>query len=102
MSSNVLCDLGAAGPFFGISGFSTQTKFKPFDTFAKEMDMNLELVFWGSPHWGTERDDTTRHFKDSATFKTNAWQSMSWLAGSACIMMTFPSYYKVEFWGPTY
>ena len=66
-------------------------------------DYKLGLVFWGSPHWGgTTKDETTQGFSDSAQFKTNAWESMSWLAGSACIMMTFHACYKVEFWNPNY
>ena len=97
----LLCNGGAAGPFFDISGFSGN-KFLPFDEFAKMWNYKLGLVFWGSPHWGSQTDETTQGFKDSDQFKTNAWESMSWLAGSACIMMTFHECYKVEFWSPRY
>ena len=47
----LLCNGGAAGPFFDISVFSGN-KFLPFDEFAKMWDYKLGLVFWGSPHWG--------------------------------------------------
>ena len=100
-NTKLLCDLGAAGPFFKISGFSGN-RFLPFDHFAKMWGYKLGLVFWGSLHWGSQTDETTQGFKDSDQFKTNAWESMSWLAGSACIMMTFHACYKVDFWSPRY
>eukprot|EP00959_Pyramimonas_sp_CCMP1952_P152108 3182378-Pyramimonas_sp.AAC.2 len=97
---------GATGPFFNVSGFHSNkggNKFLPFDEFAKAWQYKLGLVFWGSPHWGeTKNDEMTQRWRDSAQFKTNAWESMSWLAGSACIMMTFHECYKVEFWSPNY
>ena len=103
-NTKTLCDSGAAGPFSGISGFAVgpESQFKSFDEFAKKMGKELGLVCWGSPHWGETADQNTRGFKDSAQFKTNAWESMAWLAGSACVLMTFHECYKVEFWGPTY
>eukprot|EP00959_Pyramimonas_sp_CCMP1952_P255136 5329090-Pyramimonas_sp.AAC.1 len=57
---------------------------------------------WGSPHWSDSPDGTTQHFRDSNTFKTNAFESMSWLSGSAFIIETFPSRYGPEFWHPAY
>eukprot|EP00959_Pyramimonas_sp_CCMP1952_P173068 3616763-Pyramimonas_sp.AAC.1 len=38
----------------------------------------------------------------SGEFKTNAFESMSWLTGQALTMLTFAKSYKVEFWNPCY
>eukprot|EP00959_Pyramimonas_sp_CCMP1952_P316125 6616457-Pyramimonas_sp.AAC.1 len=59
------------------------------------------LVYWGSPHWGdTSTDGNWRKWRDSAQFKTNAFESMSRLSGGALTLMTLGEHYKEEFWSP--
>ena len=98
----LLCDGGAAGPFSRISGFdSNGVEYTPFHKLRDNIPIGL--VYWGSPHWGTTAQETfTQGWKDSNQFKTNAFESMSWLAGQAIVAMTYTSNYKVEFWSPNY
>lgn len=95
--TKVLCDLGALGPFFQISGFQGR-KFKTID----QLGHPLALAFWGSPHWGVVNDGASTSFRDSAQFKTNAFESLSWMCPQAFIAMTFSEKYGAEFWSPKY
>ena len=94
----VLTDCGVSGPRDKISGFASQT-YTSFD----KIGVPIGMAFWGSPHWASkDQDSVTSHMESSQEFKTNAFESMGWLAGSAMILMCFNENYKVEFWHPLF
>ena len=100
-----LCDNGAKGPYYGVSGFEGDGKqFTAFNKITcRGQLLKFGLVAWGSPHWGEVCvDESTRNWLDSSMFKTNSWESINWLSGASMNIMTFAEKYKVEFWGPTY
>ena len=98
-----LCGEGAKGPFYEISGFSSN-KFISYDRIVfNNTVLQYGLVFWGSPHWGEIASDSSwKKWRDSAQFKTNSMESMSWLSPNALCLMTFSEHYKVEFWTPLF
>lgn len=99
-NAKLLCDSGAAGPFFGISGFDMNNCIS-FMKFGK--DIEYGLVYWGSPHWGTiEFQQEAKAWKSSSQFKSNAFESMSWGSPHGMVAMTYKDDYKVELWSPTY
>ena len=102
LHTKVLCDGGAAGPFSRISGFdSNGLEFTPFHKM--QQNMAIGLCYWGSPHWGSLHvEECTKGWKDSNQFKTNAFESMSWLAGQAIVAMVYPCCYRVELWSPNF
>ena len=91
----ILCDQGATC-LYGISGFSGS---KGTTYNLANGGKPLGLVFWGSPHWGGD-DCSPDGMTNSSQFKTNAFESMSWLSPQALVLMTFHQQYKVEFWNP--
>jgi len=96
-----LCDLGACGPVYNVSGFvSKNGNHKLFSTIT--MGHPIGLVYWGSPHWADTRDRYNFQFKSSQEFKTSAFESMSWNAPTGVVAMSFPEVYGVEFWHPVY
>ena len=94
-----LCDLGACGPFYRVSGLETES-YPLYPTCL--MGRSIGLTYWGSPHWGRPADRGAFPFQDSQTFKTNAWESMSWNSPNGVVAMTFPVAYGVEFYHPAY
>ena len=94
-----LCDLGACGPFYGLSGLETDS-YPLYPTCL--MGRSIGLTYWGSPHWSRPADRGTFPFKDSQTFKTNAWESLSWNSPNGVVAMTFPVAFGVEFYHPAY
>ena len=94
-----LCDLGACGPFYRVSGLETES-YPLYPTCL--MGRSIGLTYWGSPHWGRPDDRGAFPFQDSQTFKTNAWESMSWNSPNGVVAMTFPQVYGVEFYHPAY
>ena len=103
-NTKVLCDNGAAGPFYNISGFTSDQQFLPYYKLLESNvdDCTLGLVLWGSPHWASVSENATKAFKSSSAFKTNAFESMSWNSKSAMVVMTFCNSYQVEFWNPKF
>ena len=96
---------GANGPYFRISGFPTSDSepFKEFTTLLNGPPVRFSLVYWGSPHWAdsdAEQNHGCSHRTTNDEFKTNAFESMAWLAPDAAVMMTFSSAYKLEFYHP--
>eukprot|EP00959_Pyramimonas_sp_CCMP1952_P150828 3156530-Pyramimonas_sp.AAC.1 len=99
-----LCNDGAKGPFFTISGLPTSSdKFTTYDKMMfNDQVLQYGLVFWGSPHWGETSEDNWNKWESSGQFKTNAMESMSWHSPRALCVMTFSEDYKVEFRSPFY
>lgn len=91
---------GAVGPFYGFNGFADPNS--PYNDFSQVTPHPISLVYWGSPHWSHEPDDMTLHFKTSSEVKTNAVESLAWLAKNAFILITFGCEYQVEFWQPRF
>ena len=87
---------GATGPIYGINGFpmdaTSSDSVRDFRSLLPS-PYKIALVYWGSPHWhgnNTERERAER-FRNSSEFKTNAFESMGWLSGSAFPAMAFSS-----------
>lgn len=93
---------GAQGPLYGYSGFDDRGSFKPYTDLVEQSKKTAGLTIWGSPHWSHADDTTTQAWKDSNAFKTNAWESMSWLSNRGFVLMSFGEQFKPEFWHPKY
>jgi hypothetical protein len=90
-------------PFNNVSGFAksaSESILNPIDVIPP--GCNVGLLLWGSPHPNPSSCDRESHgcFTTGATYKTNAFESMAWLAPSGFICMPFPQKYVVEFFQP--
>ena len=98
---------GASLPIYGINGFPVDAtcpgSVRDFRSLVSS-PCRIALVYWGSPNWhgnNTERKHA-EGLGNSSEFKTNAFESMGWLSGSAFTAMTFSSRYGVQFYHPLY
>ena len=91
-------------PFNKVSGFEVHTPStnlrNPGNVLPK--GKKVGLLFWGSPHPNPSSCDGSNHGSREvgSGFKTNAFESMAWLAPGAFVAMTFPVKYMVEFYQP--
>lgn len=64
----------------------------------------IGLLCWGSPHFNASACSGAHHgsMKSGASYKTEAFESMAWMAPRGFVIMTFPDKYRVEFYQPQY
>ena len=95
--------IGAYAPITGVSGFVAKGG---NDKIVNPKQIipagaTLSCLIWGAPHGcPSDHRPSSAHAPKAATnevFKTNAWESISWLC-NGLVIMTFPSRYKPEFW----
>ena len=94
-------------PINHVTGFAKQpgdpTKVKePKDILSRHIEIGL--LFWGSPHFNSSACSDEHHgsMKSGATYKTEAFESIAWMAPRAFVIMPFPDKYRVEFYQPQY
>ena len=95
--------VGACAPITGVSGFVVKggnDKISNPKQIIPEGE-TLSCLIWGAPH-GCPSDHrrSSAHAPRAATnhaFKTNAWESISWLC-DGLVIMTFPSRYMPDLW----
>jgi hypothetical protein len=101
------CD--GVNPINMVSGFTSQdadlTTFPDLKT-PSELSpggmKGLKFLMWGSPHPRASSDESKCHgcSSISAEYKTNAFESMAWLAPMGSVFMMFLSKFRVELYQP--
>jgi len=100
--------LDGSHPFNRVSGFAIEsdedyTQFPGIKSPAElDSSRTLKFLMWGSPHPNASSSNSDFHGSNatSSVYKTNAFESMAWLAPSGSIFMAFPEKYRVEMYQP--
>lgn len=109
-NASVLGELGCqlaedGGPFNAVSGFAKQEADSADVQVPEDIipaGTKVGMLLWGSPHPNPSACTGQYHgsHDTGADYKTQAFESMAWLAPEAFIAMPFPEKYRVEFYQP--